>query len=573
MSAAKSANLPPPTQGGDPPESVNYRFFMKAICVNLCFMTAFTLFIIAIGIIFSLVSAPNNVGVNIPPITTPRPIDPRPSVSVQHFEHMVQNGNQMANQMRYIVPEAQQMLNDAIRIFYETMFKVNSIFVPDLPQNVDFVPVEPLTEAPTTTTTTVALREKRDLAEPEEDEPNTDLSILSALPRKQQQDTCPHPPSKELKILQRIFPQPPPINREKRELEETIFDPLDLDPLNLEMWNDQNSLLDNSYDDEVDEEVRNKIRKKRRAELRIRQLKEDYVRCKKLAKTNDKCKDIYNEVLQVMGSLKQNMNSMQDLLRNTERSAKVEREGGKLQSGYKFVRPTTANENTLQPGLSPQEDTFRSTQPQVGFHEDMGAVNEEIGEPRQWIDTTKFINQLTNQKIHNNAPSQKFAPATTLIVNQRQQSGDSPKTNSQPAAMMTTASQGTQSSDFVAASGPFISLCEKYARQGGPNLNTLNANQANGQNMNQNQNNNNNNNNNGNQNQQQNPLNVQNTPSFIGFTSFSPQQFTNRGVVGGGSGLNVAPGSVPITGESMQATAKVLFNPGGIDLGNGGSLF
>lgn len=524
MTTTKST---PPSQD-DPPESTrNYSFFVKAICVNLCFMTALTLLIITIGIIFSLVSFSGH-GAGTFPITQSGAQRPVPvvtesrSVSVQHFEHIVQNGNQMAKQIRYLVPEAQQMFNDAVRIFYEAFFKMNSILVPEVPQDLDIQPVEAITEVVDT-----GNREKRDLQS---------TFLLSQAPKAEQQ-TCAKPMS-NLEVLRKIFGPGPQI-RDKRQADEVIFDPIDLDPLALEIWDVQNGLLEDAYDD-GDEELREKIRRKRRAEMKVRQLKEKYARCRKMAQPTEKCNDIYKEVLHIMKTLNVNSQSIHDLMHS----------GGQKVAG----EAKEVNAPKEQFVHTPMENNFDShfrddsLAPRVGFHEDMGRPSSF--EPRQqWIDTTKFINQLTNQKIHNNAPSQTFNTnsATQLIVNRNENTA---KPNSQQGVQQKVAGndQGAAQSEFVAASGPFLSLCEKYARQGSPNFNQNQQNGQSGGNQNTNTFN-------GNTIPQQNNFNGQNNPSFIGITSWSPQ-FSNRG-------QNAASGSVIMTGESMpQPNTKVIFSPG-----------
>ena len=506
-----------PSAEAQDPNAVSYGFFMKAICVNLCFMTALTMFLVAVGLIFSFLPLPGHspsatsTGSSPPVAVAPPQLSTRELVSVQHFEHIVQNGNQMANQMRYIVPEAQQMLNDAIRIFYEAVFKVNSIFIPDVPTGADQVFVPPLVDAPSEVSSTVdpLVREKRDLRGIEEVVET--ISVTSKNP----EGTCP-------KI--------------KRSHQEETFDPNELDPVNFQM--------EDLGDDEEELDL-NKVRMKRLGEGKFRQLKEEYVRCKKLAVPSEKCQDVYKEVLVALSSIQTNMQSTQELLgRNRDDHS------GKAHPSYKdhasapFRSPPQMANQLPTVEKNPQMEVPLPHHSPVGFHEDMGDV--PLG-GRQWTDTTKFMNQFTSHKINQNAPSQKFVPVALNSQQQRPQSDDTKKASDSQSAGLATPGAA---SDFVAASGPFLSLCEKYARQGNPSsdMNPLNTN-----NNNQQQNNNNNQ-------QQQGSLNNQNQPSFIGFTSWPPQ-FSNRGTVAGGGG-NGGSASVPMTGESMQATAKVLFNPG-----------
>lgn len=524
MTAEKGPNLSLPQPATDPPANVNYRFFVKAICVNLCFMTAFTLFIIAIGIVFSLLSSTAQNANHPPSVQHPMEyrVPPTRSVSVQHFEHIVQNGNQMANQIRYLVPEAQQMVQDSIRIFYEALFKVNSILLPDPPQVGEQLSTPIETETTTTEIPDILInREKREVSQDNlEDKP----SNLATLMDTSVKNSCPS----ALKT-----------DRDKRAVDDFDFNPLDLDPLNLQILGDPDFLGD-IYDDDQEENWDSKVRKKRYAQMKYQQLKEEFVRCKKNTKNNEKCGEIYNEVVKMLNNLKDNIHSVQDLL------GKGKEVNPKLPPSYKDSRPSELRSLKVSELNPPEERTGGSTigsrlqDPEavsvsrVGFHEDM---EDPSGQSRQWIDSSKFINQLTNQKIHNIAPSNKFVP-TTLVVNQRQQNDGSSKLNSQSEATVNKNIPGQ--SEFVAGSGPFLTLCDQYARS---NLNPLNnANNQNGQNQNSQTN----------QNQQQNQLNIPNQPSFIGFTSWSPQ-FTNRGPGGA---------SIPMTGESMHSTAKVLINPG-----------
>lgn len=528
MTAEKCSNLslPPPADPPPPNSNVNYGFFMKAFFVNLCFMTAFTLFIITIGIVFSLVSSAGQ-SANHVPNTAPNQqsaeyrVPPTRSVSVQHFEHIVQNGNQMANQIRYLVPEAQQMVQDSIRIFYEALFKVNSILLPDPPQGDELLAANVQIETTTTEIPPLSInREKRAIKEGDFVDNPTNLASLIETTEK---SSC---PSGLQKLRETELHLDPPTS----DPNEIDFNPMKLDPLNFQYLGDPNFLWD-IYDD-LEGDMEDKIRKKRVVQFRYQQLKDEYIRCKKNAKSDEKCGDIYNEVVRLLGNLKDNMHSVQDLL------GKRPEENSKLPPSYKDSAPVYPQKSTggSESNLTPPDPNVLPPLPRVGFHEDM---EDPSGQSRQWIDSSKFINQLTNQKIHNIAPSHKFVPTTPFVVNQRQQNEDTSKSNSQSGSV---ANKNLPQSEFVAGSGPFLTLCDQYARSN--NLNPLNnANNQNNQNQNTQTNQNS---------QNQNPLNVPNQPSFIGFTSWSPQ-FTNRG-----------PGaaSIPMTGESMHATSKVLINPG-----------
>lgn len=497
MSAEKQL---PPTD--PPPDSnVNYRFFMKAICVNLCFMVAFMLLIITIGIVFSLVSSTGSSGLS--GLTQNQYPEPNPhhkeiktpvrSVSVQHFEHIVQNGNQMANQIRYIVPEAQQMLQDSIRIFYEALFKVNSILLPEVPQSETLENNDLETKETTTITPSVLLsRERRAVKEMGDGD----------LQESETTNSCPSTTTKKVDKDTHSF------------IEDSYPMASDLDPLNMHF-------LGNPY---AVEDVYNDLEEYMEIKQRIKRLE----RCKKSSKNPEKCDVIYNEVFSMLSNLKENIHSIQDLLGKTE----IDRV--KTPAFYKDSSDFKPHKDSEKiKADAPIKDPETVAASRVGFHEDMDA---STGQSRQWIDSSKFINQLTNQKINNIAHANKFVP-TTSLSNQLKQNDETQKSNTQSASSIANKKLAT-GSEFVAGSGPFLTLCDQYARN---NLNPLNSN-----------NNDQSNQNNQNQNSQQNPLNVQNQPSIIGFTSWSPQ-FTNRG-----------PGSasIPMTGESMHATAKVLINPG-----------
>lgn len=558
-----------PQQTKDHIPSANYGFFVKAICVNLCFMCALTMFIIAIGFIFSLVSSSgHNLATSTTTTSTSTatvatapmsrsaqvPQLPQQTVSVQHFQHLVQNGNQMANQLRYVVPEAQQMLNDAIRIFYEAMFKVNSIFVPDVPADVDlaFPPPAPLLvsqEGAAATTESSASREKRDLRDRlSVDEESDKISMANFVPPNVE-GTCDYK-SSNLAVMRKIFGSEirvPAKAVRSGPIMDTLFDVMDIDPMHFS---------ETEYDENEDEDRDTiKIRRKRKAApLKYRQLKEEYVRCKKLAVPSEKCDNVFREVVSVLKSLNSNFNSAQELWgksSNGDPRSKTLSNGGDVVHSVPTVHPNrVADPQFVQP-------------PNVGFHEEMGRINEDRTEPRQWNDPTRFINQFTNQKIHNMASSSGSSSSSSpkfgqnslpLALNSQSSSSSSNANTANNGQKFTNAVQVNTNqaapSEMLAASGPFLSLCEKYARQGTPSsadLNPLNTNQQSQNHNHQNNGNqmNNNNNNNNNQNQNQ--------PSFIGFTSWpaAAAQFSNKG--------NGVP---PLTGESMQATAKVLFNPG-----------
>lgn len=447
-------------------------------------MTAFTVFIVTIGVFVSVFAHQD------------KPPEP-PSVSVQRFQHIVRNGEDIHHKIQKLVPEAQQIIQDTVRIFNEFVFRAATVFTGS-----------PEVEG-TVTESSNAVRQKRDTSD--------QSVILGVLKENPAQKSCDEPLS-EFAIMKRIFGSD---DRKKRSTTDD-FNPMEIDPVNFEV---PKLYVDNEqFDNENDEEI---IRHKRLAQQqRYEMLSEKLDHCKANIPGGENCGHILDEIASIVKELNQNLYTARNMY------SQVRALGPKDHPNFKEDRPQVVNffmpvwdKNALittkkhevpkseRSALKDCDQTTSDVQPIYPVHEDL------LGSAQTDFTGSKFFADFDKTN---------FQPGSPRIFNQNQQNnrnGQAMPINSNNNQQNT--SPNKPGSDFVGASGPFINLCENLARQNKiPSLIPLN------------------NGNNGNNN-----INTVNNRPFT-----QPSAFQNSVSFTSNQGSH--------TGETMKATAQLIFNPG-----------
>lgn len=329
-----------------PPKSTN--FYVRAICINLFFMAAFAMFVIVVGVLFNMIS-PGSV---IPPA---RSAEVPAAISVQHFQHVVQNGNKMLHHIRYIIPEATQMFQDTLRMFNELLYKATNI--------VQGVSTEP--EDETIKTSTVDRRKR------EADRFSIFMGFENGFTERRisYSDT-----------MERFFGM-----QHKTQVSPEAFDSIDLDPLNV---------ADEDFQ-EFGENVREQIRLKRDSEIQFQQVWDDLKHCRQ---TNGKCSRLEDSLEKLMHDLERYMTNIRQLLDESNRL----REEALANNEWKpdpisNVKVTTSS--TTAPSPLPQTIPKWS----VPFHEDLGRQSQS----RHWTDSSKWLSGLAQRKL--NPPIHKIS--------------------------------------------------------------------------------------------------------------------------------------------------------------------